>query len=660
MSTDGTDINDFEIINDQGVSVPLPKKSSQFIFGDNHIFTRIQLTDDKWKLLLKANKEINKETATDFRTTLSPREYAALKQGRLLEAIAKLQNPRRPFDPKECIKVITKADKNGNEQVALLVRTDLGDLILRDSIGETGSDEIKQWHDTDWTVDRSTPMPSKSINYLRIDGTHERPVNRMPLTDDKWRLLLTINERINNLKSPYGTVFSAKEYAEKKQKSLFTEDVLERLQDPQRPFNPKDCIKVVSGRDGRGQEQFALVLRTDRGDLVLRDSVGKTGSKEIKQWHDTDWRVDTEALPPAPRTLPYPPLPTKSTRYIALAPSSAVHLPEDNGLRRHREKMYPSGLNWTPQHQRRVTLTDELWRHLHDVHREINRRKQWNGEPYGAGDYALTKQQELFSSRRWPDEALSLASALDINGNEKLVLVVHTDRGDLVLRDNLDGKGDRIEQWHDLTSWTLTAMQSPKGRLRMDPVLSVGPSATTVVRPGGTLSTLQRTADQGGDTVTYRLGKGLNDAGQPSIVTFGTTLDTQEESTIYTVTNGKETLSVSSWHIDERGNLDSDPEQHRIVFRIRRPGKKDNLTVVNLPPPKESYLSEPCSPIEIKPCSFSGFFINLPKEDIKDFQETAKKLGIKLQPKTSGQATSIAVPSVADIRDAADKSLYQR
>jgi predicted transglutaminase-like cysteine proteinase len=71
-------------------------------------------------------------------------------------------------------------------------------------------------------------------------------------------------------------------------------------------------------------------------------------------------------------------------------------------------------------------------------------------------DYAATKRHELLS-RGWPSRALLLAEVVMTSGEHHLVLVVHTEEGDLVL-DNLDPD---IKDWSE-TPFAWIRIQSPK------------------------------------------------------------------------------------------------------------------------------------------------------------------------------------------------------
>jgi predicted transglutaminase-like cysteine proteinase len=74
-------------------------------------------------------------------------------------------------------------------------------------------------------------------------------------------------------------------------------------------------------------------------------------------------------------------------------------------------------------------------------------------------DYAVTKRHALLA-RGWPSDALLLAEVAVSGGEHHLVLVVRTDRGDMVL-DNLS---DKIKAW-TRTPYRFVRMQSPSGSM---------------------------------------------------------------------------------------------------------------------------------------------------------------------------------------------------
>jgi predicted transglutaminase-like cysteine proteinase len=77
--------------------------------------------------------------------------------------------------------------------------------------------------------------------------------------------------------------------------------------------------------------------------------------------------------------------------------------------------------------------------------------EQWRISPSSGAchDYAVTKRHELLA-RGWPSRALLLAEVIVSGGQHHLVLVVRTDRGDLVL----DSLTSDIRQWtHTPYQW---------------------------------------------------------------------------------------------------------------------------------------------------------------------------------------------------------------
>lgn len=134
---------------------------------------------------------------------------------------------------------------------------------------------------------------------------------------------------------------------------------------------------------------------------------------------------------------------------------------------RHPEECRPARRRSQP---RAVTLTEDRWRQLVEVNREVNRaiapkaypvavlRDTWTLNPASGdcNDYAITKRHRLIA-QGWPSHALLLAVVQTISGAGHLVLVARTRTGDFVL-DNLR---------HDLKPWTETRyawvqIQSPR------------------------------------------------------------------------------------------------------------------------------------------------------------------------------------------------------
>jgi predicted transglutaminase-like cysteine proteinase len=121
-----------------------------------------------------------------------------------------------------------------------------------------------------------------------------------------------------------------------------------------------------------------------------------------------------------------------------------------------------------------VVVTSALWRQMNTVNREINRaiRPRSDADEYGVEDYwalpledgrrygdcedyALEKRHAL---RRlgYPEKALSLALVQNIHGQSHAVLLVNTDRGEVVL----DSLSPWVVSWRD-TGYIWTMRQSP-------------------------------------------------------------------------------------------------------------------------------------------------------------------------------------------------------
>lgn len=115
-------------------------------------------------------------------------------------------------------------------------------------------------------------------------------------------------------------------------------------------------------------------------------------------------------------------------------------------------------------------LTAERFRDLVEVNRDVNRQiipradgssvinERWRVAPKAGAchDYAVTKRHELLA-RGWPSRSLLLAEVVVPWGEHHLVLVVRTDKGDLVL-DNLNAG---IRPW-SLTNYEWVRVQSPR------------------------------------------------------------------------------------------------------------------------------------------------------------------------------------------------------
>lgn len=107
-------------------------------------------------------------------------------------------------------------------------------------------------------------------------------------------------------------------------------------------------------------------------------------------------------------------------------------------------------------------LASDLVTINHQVNNSIRPRRgdRWQVEPrFGdCKDYALTKKSRLMS-KGWPSSALLVATAFTAAGVRHAVLIVRTDRGDVVL-DNLTKK---VRGWTP-TLYRWLAIQSPSKR----------------------------------------------------------------------------------------------------------------------------------------------------------------------------------------------------
>ncbi|NKK49107.1 transglutaminase-like cysteine peptidase [Rhizobium leguminosarum] len=106
-----------------------------------------------------------------------------------------------------------------------------------------------------------------------------------------------------------------------------------------------------------------------------------------------------------------------------------------------------------------VAMTDKQMRQLKDVNTAVNRtmigrndsRNELNGDVWKVNvpsgdceDFALTKRSRLIAMG-WSSRALRIATAYTPSGEGHAVLVVRTDKGDLVL----DNRKSSIKNWHD-------------------------------------------------------------------------------------------------------------------------------------------------------------------------------------------------------------------
>jgi predicted transglutaminase-like cysteine proteinase len=116
-----------------------------------------------------------------------------------------------------------------------------------------------------------------------------------------------------------------------------------------------------------------------------------------------------------------------------------------------------------------VRLTDERWADLEEVNLKVNRSirpernvlgvagEEWviNPSRGDCNDYAVTKRHQLLK-RGWPARSLLLSEVVVPSGEHHLVLVVRTNRGDVVL-DNLTS---RVQSWNR-TAYQWVRVQSP-------------------------------------------------------------------------------------------------------------------------------------------------------------------------------------------------------
>ncbi|MGY3237413.1 MULTISPECIES: transglutaminase-like cysteine peptidase [unclassified Bradyrhizobium] len=116
-----------------------------------------------------------------------------------------------------------------------------------------------------------------------------------------------------------------------------------------------------------------------------------------------------------------------------------------------------------------VHLTEARWKELNEVNETVNNAiipesnelglaaEVWLIDPKrgDCNDYAVSKRHRL-SSRGWPQQALLLAEVVTFRDKHHLVLVVRTERGDLVL----DSLSPQIVSW-TRTPYRWFRIQSP-------------------------------------------------------------------------------------------------------------------------------------------------------------------------------------------------------
>lgn len=134
---------------------------------------------------------------------------------------------------------------------------------------------------------------------------------------------------------------------------------------------------------------------------------------------------------------------------------------------------------------KKFELTPERWNELTEVNTRINRRirpernslglagERWVISPVAGdcNDYAVTKRHELLE-RGWPSRSVLLAEVVTGWGEHHLVVVVRTDKGDLVL----DSLSPTIRPWAD-APYRWARMQSPSNPKFWSSVKQPGRSA---------------------------------------------------------------------------------------------------------------------------------------------------------------------------------------
>lgn len=170
----------------------------------------------------------------------------------------------------------------------------------------------------------------------------------------------------------------------------------------------------------------------------------------------------------------------------ATGPQSGAHLPTlqrvaaPNGFHGVCQRYAWACENTAAQ----VKTTEQLLRAARHVNLSVNRRfdeiadeTQYNRQEYWAlpthiggdcEDFALLKRQELMALGV-PGERLLIATVLDRQRRAHAVLVLRTDRGDMVL-DNLT---NRIKHW-SATGYTFLRMQDPDAPSRWNAVFAGG------------------------------------------------------------------------------------------------------------------------------------------------------------------------------------------
>lgn len=154
----------------------------------------------------------------------------------------------------------------------------------------------------------------------------------------------------------------------------------------------------------------------------------------------------------------------------------------------------PVDADETPDHGRHlVTITDAVWRELNEVNRSINRaitprsdRSVYHVDDYWAEplehggrygdceDYVLEKRRVL-RERGYPEAALSIALVRTAWGSDHAVLLVDTDRGEVVL--------DSLSPW--ALSWRAVSYKWIARQSPVHPEIWIAGPGYRAVKPDG-------------------------------------------------------------------------------------------------------------------------------------------------------------------------------
>ena len=122
-------------------------------------------------------------------------------------------------------------------------------------------------------------------------------------------------------------------------------------------------------------------------------------------------------------------------------------------------KRYPAECGMNPTVVDDIHLTPQSWQHLLDVNTSFNTSivpetdmqlyhvPEYGTYPHGYGDcedIALAKRRQLIEDG-WPVSTLLMTVAKEANGEGHAVLMVRTDRGDLIL----DNQDSTIRDWRE-------------------------------------------------------------------------------------------------------------------------------------------------------------------------------------------------------------------